>query len=206
MKEKIFALLLALVLLTLTSCAPSNTAKEDAAKQPEPLNALKVEISDPPVIKTDIDDTQYIVRFDSKLGCSLTYDPIFFAAEDIEDEYLKLQPIGSVVCLAVQSIWENGPFPICVRVTPLDATSVENAIDDMYSSMNLDDTAEETTFGSNNYSATHLTYYTHTDYAVAEIYVTEQNGTVFMVEVCSFYQPPKQLLTHAYAILDSITF
>lgn len=206
MKEKIAALLFVLVLLALASCTPSGTEKEDAAKQPEPFDTLETEASDPPVIQTDTVDALNTVRFDSKLGCSLTYDPTFFTVEDVEDEYLKSQSIDPITCLSLQSIWENSGFPVCVRLMPLDASSVEEAVNNMYGSMNLDDFVEETTFGGNHYSATHLTYYTHTSYAVGEIYVTEQNGTVFKAEVSSFYQPSEELLAHAYAILDSITF
>lgn len=207
MKAKISALLLALVLLALASCAPSGIAKEDTAKQPELLDAPEIEISDSPVIKADTVDMSYTVRFDSKLGCSLAYDPIFFAAEDVEDEYLKSQSIESVMCLAVQSIWENNDFPVLVTVTPLDASSVEKAINDEYALLDLDAPVEETTFGKDNrYSSTHLTYHAHTGYAVNESYVTEQNGTVFEVRVSSYYRPSEDLLARAYAILDSITF
>ena len=63
---------------------------------------------------------------------------------------------------------------------------------------------EEVTFGSGDYSATHLAY--NEQYAVGEIYVTEQGGNVFSVEISSYYQPSEELLASAYAILDSVTF
>ena len=207
MKEKISTLLLALVLLALASCAPVSTEKEDSTKQPDPPDALETETSDFPetlTVPVNIPDT---VRFDSKLGCSLAYDPIFFEAEDVEDEYLKSQSIEPVICLAVQSIWENNGFPVLVTVTPLDASSIEEAINDEYGLLDLDAPVEETTFGEDSrYSGTHLTYHTHTSYAVNESYVTEQNGTVFEVQVSSYYQPSEELLAHAYAVVDSIAF
>lgn len=208
MKQKIFALLSALALLTLAACAPTSTEKDDATKQPEPPNALETAPSDSPEIQTGPVETAQLIRFDSQLGCSATYDPVLFTAGDFEDEYNQ-----RITCFSVHSVWENSGFPLIVRVEPMDASSVEEAINDE-SLGTVDKTHEvglrgevirkDVTFGTGDYPAVRLTY--NEVYAVGEIYVTEQHGTVYEVEISSYYQPPEELLTQAYAILDSITF
>ena len=198
MKQKIFALFSSLALLTLTACAPTSTEKDDATKQPEPPNALETALSDSPKIQTDPVETAQLVRFESQLGCSATYDPAFFTARDHEDEYWK-----RITGFYVESSWENDGFHIWVGVEPLDAPSVEDAVKDQ-SLRVMDGPGEEAFFGADHYPAILLTY--NEVYAVGETYVTEQNGTVYKVEVSSYYQPSEELLTQAYAILDSITF
>lgn len=197
MKQKIAALLSAMALLTLAACAPTGTERDNATKQPEPPNALETAFSDPPETQTDPVETAELVRFDSHLGCSAAYDPAFFTAEDHEDEYDK-----RITGFCVESIWENSGFPLTVRVEPLDASSVEEAISNDIGT--TDGPGEEAEFGAGHYPAVHLTY--NEAYAVGEIYVTEQNGAVFKAEISSYYQPPEELLAQAYAIVDSITF
>lgn len=208
MIRKRAALLLVPVLLMLSACAPTSTEEDGATKQPEPPNALETAPSDSPEIQTDPVEMAQLVRFDSQLGCSAAYDPAFFTAEDHEDEYYK-----RITGFHVESTWENNGFYLWVGVKPLDASSVEEAVNDE-SLRAVDKTHEgelrgevirkDVTFGTGDYPAVRLTY--NEQYAVGEIYVTEQNGTVYGVEVSSYYQPPEELLTQAYAILDSITF
>ena len=208
MKQKIFALLIASALLTLAACAPTSTEKDDATKHPEPPNALETSPSDSPEIQPAPVETAQLIRFDSQLGCSATYDPAFFTARDHEDEYWK-----RITGFYVESTWENDGFHLWVGVIPLDTSSVEEAVSDE-SLRTLDKThgvgprgeviRKDVTFGTGDYPAVRLTY--NEVYAVGEIYVTEQNGTVYEVEISSYYQPSKELLTQAYAILDSITF
>lgn len=209
MKQKIFALFSALVLLMLSACASGKA--EIGTEQPQSAGVPETVPSDSSEVQTDPAETAQLVRFDSKLGCSTTYDPAVFTAKDYEDEYYK-----RITQFIVESDWENDGFTLNVRVTPLDASSVEEAVDEVVSSRAVDKTyvvelrdeveviREEVTFGSGRYPAVRLTYYEQ--YAVGEIYVTEQNGTVYEVDVSSYYQPPEELLTQAYAILDSITF
>lgn len=206
MKRKIFALPLALAFLFLISCAPSGAENDDTTQQPEPPNALESEPSDPLETQTDPVDISDTVHFDSQLGCSADYDPLFFTAEDYEDEYYKC-----IVGFYMSSIWEKNGFEIWVGVNPLDASSVEEAVDYLCQEMNVDRThdneviREDVTFGSGHYTATHLTYQ-QCGYAVGNVYVTKQNGTVFEVTLSSYYNPPEKELALAYAILDSITF
>ena len=191
-------LILALALL-LTSCAPRGAEGGGSGLTNASSGVSSAEISEPAPA----------VQFTSELGCSVTYDPEFFTVRDHEDEYHK-----RITQFIVESNWENAGFTLNVRVTPLDAPSVEEAVNQMCGSMNLDTThevgirneaiREEVTFGSGDYSAIRLTY--NEQYAVGEIYVTAQNGNVFSVEISSYYQPSEELLASAYAILDSVIF
>lgn len=211
MKQKIVAPLLALALLMLSACAspgaegPGQPEPSGTAGQSEPTGTPETAPNDS---QTEPVETAQLVRFESQLGCSAAYDPALFTAEDNEDEYYK-----RITGCCVKSVWENEGFPLNVFVEPLDASSVEDAVN-VECQRNLDGPhevgvvnepfREEVTFGAGDYPAVRLTY--NEVYAVGEIYVTEQNGGVYKVEVSSYYQPPEDLLTQAYAILDSITF
>ena len=185
--------------LLLTSCSPRSVGSSSRASPVDTSIGSDSELS----------KSAPAVQFNSELGCSVTYDPELFTARDYEDEYQK-----RITQFIVESSWENAGFTLNVRVTLLDASSVEEAVNQMCGSMNLDTAhevgirneaiREEVTFGSGDYSATHLAY--NEQYAVGEIYVTEQSGNVFSVEISSYYQPSEELLASAYAILDSVTF
>ena len=190
--------ILALALL-LTSCSPRSVESGGSS-----LTDISNDVS-----SAEMSESAPAVQLTSELGCSVSYDPDLFTARDHEDEYHK-----HITQFIVESNWENAGFTLNVRVTPLDVSSVEEAVNQMCGSMSLDTAhevgirneaiREEVTFGSGDYSATHLTY--NEQYAVGEIYVTEQSGNVFSVEISSYYQPSEELLASAYAILDSVTF
>lgn len=214
MTRKRAALLLALILLMLSACASTGAEvsgqpePSGTVSQPEPTGTPETAPSDPPETQTEPVETAQLVRFESQLGCSVAYDPALFTAEDHEDEYYK-----RITTFTVESVWEDDGFPLIVFVEPLDASSVEDAVN-VECLRNLDEPhevgvvnkpfREEVTFGAGDYPAVRLPY--NEIYAVGEIYVTEQNGAVYKVEVSSYYQPPEDLLAQAYAILDSITF
>lgn len=180
-------LILALTLL-LTSCSPRNV---ESGGSSSPVDASIGSDS-------EMSKSASTVQYTSKLGCSVTYDPNLFVVKDIEDENLK-----HTACFAVESIWEDRNFTLNIMVTPLDFPSVEGAVNDMVNgSRNVDGSGEEVSFG--RYTATRLTY--NEVYAVGEIYVMEQSGNVFSVEISSYYQPSEELLASAYAILDSVIF
>lgn len=180
---------LILVLALLTACAPQSA---ESSSSTEISNDMNVAASAP----------ASTVQYTSSLGFSAAYDPTLFAIDEPDDESVKREQ------LAIKSLEEINGFPVCFRVTFLDASNVEEGVDSLYRQMNLNHASEEVTFGSDHYAATRLTYDNHhTDsYAVGECYVTEQNGAVFNVEISSYYHPSDDLLAGVYAILDSLTF
>ena len=189
---KRIALILALALL-LASCAPRGAETGGSSGSADPSSG--VETGDPAAA----------AQYTSELGFSITYDPTLFVLGDPADT--------NGLQFAMESIKEIRDFPVCFRVTILEASSVEEVINKGLLG-NLDCThvvgvrdeviREEVTFGAGPYPATLLTY--NQAYAVGEHYVTEQNGALYDVEVSSYRQPPEELLAGAYAILDSVTF
>lgn len=143
-----------------------------------------------------IAETIPAVRHTSWMGYAMTYDPEIFTLkeDDAGDIYLA-------------EIVEGRPN-VCISVSVVDGLTVEEAVEGLRQQNNIDGQGEIVAFGANSYAATYLRRATGVggNDGVVEFYVTEQNGTVFLVEVSCFVDGVEEFEPRLDAMLATITF
>ncbi len=181
----------------------TNQGGDVETKQPEdidPEDPENVTVGDREATLTmvveGIAETIPAVRHTSWMGYAMTYDPQRFTmAEDgSSDIYLA-------------EVVEGRPN-VYISVSVVDGLTAEEAVEGLREQNNIDAQGEIVAFGANRYAATYLRRTTGagSNDAVVEFYVTEQNGTIFLVEVGYFVDGVEGFGARLAAMLDTITF
>ncbi len=225
------ALLLALVLaLPLAACSPKGPEESDPPPQTESVppvvepttdpgpdeSGLPVESPDPEggdpedpdnvavgerddtltFIIEGVEETVPAVRHTSWMGYAMTYDPERFTLN--EDD-------GGDIYLAEP---QEGLPNVYLSVSIVDGLTAEETVEGLRLQADIQEEGQTVSLGANRYAATRLSWAAGSAGAdaVTEYYVTEQNGTVFLIELGNFVEGQEGYGSRLSAMLDTLTF
>ena len=233
MKKRTVALVMALVLslsLGLTACTnsddqPTQEPTQSLSPAPSPSDSAAPENTTPAESDSDTDatddpgdmtgdqdttltveiegETETIpgIRHNSVLGYAVTYDPERFAL-NIVDEYAESY---------MADIVEGQPnvyLAVSVIEDELDELTIDDVVEGMRIQQNIEDEGTTVSVGAHSYAATYLRYAAGTEDndEIVEYYITEQNGTIFVVALGYFVGAEEGYGARLHAMLDTMTF
>lgn len=148
------------------------------------------------VILEGEEETVPAIRHTSWMGYAMTYDPEWFTLteEDGGDYYLA------------ETV--EGRPNVYVAVSIVDGLSAEETVEGLRTQLELEEEGRVLAFGAHDYAATCLHYAAGAggNDATTEFYVTEQNGTVFLVELGCFVDGTEGFGARLSAMLATMTF
>lgn len=136
------------------------------------------------------------IRHTSWMGYAMTYDPALLKLFERED--------GDVYF----GEWVEGRPNVYISVSLLDGLTAEEAVEGLRRQNNITEEGETVAVGRHSYAATYLRMSegAGSNDAVVEFYVTEQNDTVFLIEVGNFVDGEAEFGAPMRAMLDTVTF
>lgn len=232
MRMKMTALLLALLLaLPLTACSGKETAQNEsqtpeesttipveteAGTQPDdspaPEETLSAEETVDPedpenvavgdreenltMVVEGIEETVPAVRHSSWMGYAMTYDPAMFTLIEREDGDLYL---GEQV---------EGRPNVYISISMVDGLTDEEAVEGLRLQNGIEAESVTVALGQHDYAATYLRWAegAGSNDATVEFYVSEQNGTLFLIEVGNFVDGQEGFGARMNAMLATLTF
>ena len=222
-----FAALVLLLTLVLAACTPgqpeeSTTPDPNATETMAETNGPETEEpgqTEPPEITEDpedpenltvgdradtltftiegVEETVEAMRHTSWLGYAMTYDPAILTlteGEDGTDQYTAEAVEGR----------PNVYVSICV----VENMTAEETVEGIRLQEDIQKEGETVSLGANRYAATYLRWAegAESNDRVTEYYVTEQNGTIFLVEVGNFVEGEEGFGARMQAMLNTLTF
>lgn len=181
-----------------TQSAPPPTDTPDPAEDPEDPDNMAVGERDTTltVVVEGVEEIVPAVRHTSWLGYAITYDPAMFTLN--EDD-------GGDVYLA--EMVEGRPN-VYLSVSTLDGLTADEAVESLREMNDIEAEGQTVSLGANRYAAAYLKWSGGAggNDPVSEFYVTEQNGTVFLVELGNFVDGLEGYGARLDAMLATITF
>lgn len=141
------------------------------------------------------------VRHNSVLGYAVTYDPERFAlnlVDEYSESYMAERTEGTPNVYLAVSVMEN----------ELDELTFDQVVEGMRLQQNIESEGETVSVGAHSYAATYLRYAAGTEDGdeIVEYYITEQNGTIFVVALGYFVEAEEGYGSRLHAMLDTMTF
>lgn len=178
---------------------PGQTDSPEITEDPEDPENLTVGDRDDTLTFTieGVEETVDAVRHTSWLGYGMTYDPATFTLTEEEDGTDRYQ------AEAVE-----GRPDVYVSVCVVEDMTAEEMVEKIRQQHDIQEEGETVSLGANRYAATYLRWAegAGSNDQVIEYYVTDQNGTIFLVEVGNFVDGTEGFGARMQAMLDTLTF
>ena len=233
MKKQTLALLLALIFalsLGLTACTKSDAGPADtpgSSGSAEPSQSFPPETETPPEetpggstetpaptdepgdvsVGDDAAELTVVIegetltiagsRHNSWLGYSMIYDPAVFTFNQVDetaDSYMA-------------EVVEGRPN-VYLSVSVIEDLTFDETVEGMRIQKGIEEEDETASIGAHRYAATYLRYAAGAgaNDEVVEYYITEQNGTIFLVALGNFVDGQEDFGARLHAMLDTMTF
>lgn len=153
------------------------------------------------VVIEGVTETIPAIRHNSVLGYAVTYDPALFSLNTV-DQFSE-----SYMAERTEGI-PNVYLSVSVIEDELDELTFDDVVEGMRTQKSIEEEAVTVAIGAHNYAASYLRY-SAGDGAMDELtqyYITEQNGTIFVVALGCFNEGEEGFGARLHAMLDTMTF
>ena len=180
-----------------TPPAETNGGTESPASTDDPGDVTGDEDATLTVVIEGESETIPGIRHNSWLGYAMTYDPELFTFNQVDetaDSYMA-EP-------------EEGRPNVYLSVSVIEDLSFEETVEGMRLQKGIEDEGRTASIGAHSYAATQLSYAAGTGSSdeVVEYFITEQNGTVFVIALGCFVEGEEGFGARLNAMLDTMTF